>query len=91
MYSAVYKCVCKQFSDRLYSDVMEHIGVIVGQWANSLIMTHSRLGPEAELSFVSEFHLVLSRYFHALGSIVPIFTYMVRNILNILNAIRYLF
>ena len=77
MYSAVYKCVCKQFSDRLYSDVMEHIGEIVSQWSHSLVIAHSRLGPEAELAFVSEFHLALSRYFHALGSIVPIFTYMV--------------
>ena len=77
MYSAVYKCVCKQFSDRLYYDVMDHVGTIINRWSENLLRSHERISPELELSFVNEFHLVLSRYFHALGSIVPIFTYMV--------------
>ncbi len=77
MYSAVYKCVCKQYSDRLYSDVMDHIGMIVSKWASHLSSVHADIQPEDELPFVKEFHSVLSRYFHALSSIVPIFTYMV--------------
>ena len=76
MYSAVYKCVCTQYSDRLYSDVMEHIGNIVNRWADHLA-TVDQSGAENELSFVREFYSVLARYFHALSSIVPIFTYMV--------------
>jgi hypothetical protein len=82
MYSAVYKCVCKQYSDRLYSDVMDHIARIVTTWADNLARAHGGLEPDSELPFVKEFHVVLSRYFHALSSIVPIFTYMVRTYLN---------
>lgn len=78
MYSAVYKCVCKQYSDRLYSDVMDHIGMIVGKWASHLTSVHADIQSDNELPFVKEFHSVLTRYFHALSSIVPIFTYMNR-------------
>ena len=85
MYSAVYKCVCKQHSDRLYSDVMEHIGNIVTKWANHLA-TADQPGPENELTFVREFYSVLARYFHALSSIVPIFTYMVSNLQEVTSV-----
>ena len=29
MYSAVYKCVCKQYSERLYQDLLSHVGQII--------------------------------------------------------------
>ena len=28
-YSAVYKCVCKQYSERLYHDLIQHVGSIL--------------------------------------------------------------
>ena len=29
MYSAVYKCVCKQYSERLYQDLLDHVGQVL--------------------------------------------------------------
>ena len=71
MYSAVYKCVCKQYSDQLYADLMTHVNTRLAQWS-------SNLGSVADDNFILEFHKALVQYFHALGGIVPIFTYMNR-------------
>jgi len=71
MYSAVYKCVCKQYSEQLYADLMTHIRSRLGQWS-------SHLNTVVDTDFISEFHKALIQYFHALGGIVPIFTYMNR-------------
>jgi len=71
MYSAVYKCVCKQFSEQLYADLMTHVKIRLAQWSNQL----SNIGDD---SFITEFHQALVQYFHALAGIVPIFTYMNR-------------
>ena len=32
MYSAVYKCVCKQYSERLYNDLMCHVAQILQRY-----------------------------------------------------------
>jgi hypothetical protein len=71
MYSAVYKCVCKQYSEQLYADLMTHVKSRLGQWSAHLTQV-----PDTE--FITEFHKALVQYFHALGGIVPIFTYMNR-------------
>lgn len=71
MYSAVYKCVCKQYSEQLYADLITHIRTRMTQWSNQL----SAVQDDA---FINEFHKALVQYFHALGGIVPIFTYMNR-------------
>jgi len=71
MYSAVYKCVCKQYSEQLYADLMTHVRSRLAQWA-------SQLSNVSEDRFIQEFHQALEQYFHALGGIVPIFTYMNR-------------
>jgi len=71
MYSAVYKCVCKQYSEQLYADLINHVKIRLGQWSNSLTKIE-------DASFITEFHKALVQYFHALGGIVPIFTYMNR-------------
>jgi len=71
MYSAVYKCVCKQYSEQLYMDLITHIKTRLGQWSNHLTSVEDR-------HFINEFHKALVQYFHALGGIVPIFTYMNR-------------
>ena len=75
MYSAVYKCVCKQYSDQLYADLMTHVNTRLAQWS-------SNLGSVADDNFILEFHKALVQYFHALGGIVPIFTYMNRLVKN---------
>jgi len=71
MYSAVYKCVCQQFSERLYGDLINHIKTRMAQWSNQLSTVQDD-------SFIAEFHKALVRYFDALNGIVPIFTYMNR-------------
>ena len=78
MYSAVYKCVCKQYSDQLYADLMTHVNTRLAQWS-------SNLGSVADDNFILEFHKALVQYFHALGGIVPIFTYMNRLVKDIQN------
>ena len=32
MYSAVYKCVCKQYSERLYQDLLNHVKQILQRY-----------------------------------------------------------
>jgi len=71
MYSAVYKCVCKQYSEKLYQDLFNHMRTRLSQWS-----AHLTSVPDQE--FIQEFHKALVQYFHALGGIVPIFTYMNR-------------
>ena len=34
MYSAVYKCVCKQYSERLYNDLINHVDNILQRYVN---------------------------------------------------------
>ena len=71
MYSAVYKCVCKQYSEQLYADLITHI-------RTRLVEMSKILNDVSDNQFISEFHKALVQYFHALGGIVPIFTYMNR-------------
>jgi len=71
MYSAVYKCVCKQYSEQLYADLINHMKTRMTQWANKLSST-------PDDAFIAEFHKALVQYFHALAGVVPIFTYMNR-------------
>jgi len=71
MYSAVYKCVCKQYSELLYADLITHVKTRLAQWSGAL----SNVSDD---QFIAEFHKALVQYFHALGGIVPIFTYMNR-------------
>lgn len=71
MYSAVYKCVCKQYSEKLYNDLINHVRTRVAEWSRLLQEV-----PDDQL--IENFHNSLVQYFHALGGIVPIFTYMNR-------------
>ena len=71
MYSAVYKCVCRQMSERLYEDLTSHLRGALAGWADQM----SRL-PDAQ--FVQEFHRTLNQFIFAQASIVPIFTYLNR-------------
>ena len=80
MYSAVYKCVCKHQAERLHSDLMCHVESIVKKWSQSL--HHLRQSGDS-IGFIREFHQILTQFFSALASIVPIFIYLVSTILHL--------
>lgn len=71
MYSAVYKCVCKQYGDRLYKDLINHVRTKMAEWSRNLSQVE-------DSDYIDNFHTILNRFFQALGGIVPIFTYMNR-------------
>ncbi|KAK7109087.1 CDK2-associated and cullin domain-containing protein 1-like [Littorina saxatilis] len=73
MYSCVYKCVCKQFSERLYGDLIDHITRHV-QTLSEQLQTHVNDAKE----FVECFSYLMHQYLQALGGIVPIFNYLNR-------------
>lgn len=75
MYSAVYKCVCKHQAERLHSDLMCHVESIVKKWSQSL---HQLRQSGDSIGFIREFHQILTQFFSALASIVPIFIYLNR-------------
>ncbi|KAK3601412.1 hypothetical protein CHS0354_037745 [Potamilus streckersoni] len=73
MYSCVYKCVCKQFSERLYADLMKHM-------KSHLFALDKELeqSMQTPASFIHKFSFLMNQYLQALGGIVPIFNYMNR-------------
>lgn len=73
MYSAVYKCVCKHQAERLYTDLMHHVESILKKWSHNLDQNRN-----SEVAYVHNFHDIITQFVSALGSIVPIFIYLVR-------------
>jgi len=74
MYSCVYKCVSKQFSERLYGDLRALI-------TNHLQQLSRQLQQDAASQpdkYIVAFEAGLKQYLTALGGIVPIFNYMNR-------------
>jgi len=71
--SAVFKCVSTQYSEQLYSDLLNHVKTRLAQWSKYL----TSVGDDA---FINEFHKALVQYFRALGmgGIVSIFTHLDR-------------
>ncbi|XP_030627897.1 CDK2-associated and cullin domain-containing protein 1 isoform X2 [Chanos chanos] len=69
IYSHVYKCVCQQHSDLLYSDLIWKITCHLKQVSTEL------QGSPSE-SFIENFNLALTQYTAALQCIVPVFIYM---------------
>ncbi|KAB5581975.1 hypothetical protein PHYPO_G00181830 [Pangasianodon hypophthalmus] len=69
IYSHVYKCVCQQYSDHLYSDLIWKITSHLQQVC--LELQDSR--PE---SFVENFNLAFTQYMAAIECIIPLFIYM---------------
>lgn len=73
MYSCVYKCVCKQFSERLYRDLLHFISThLTG------VNTGLQECVDSSNQFIEKFAYVINQYMQALGGIVPIFNYMNR-------------
>ncbi|XP_022091876.1 CDK2-associated and cullin domain-containing protein 1-like isoform X2 [Acanthaster planci] len=71
MYSCVYKCVCHQYSERMYGDLRRVLTGYLQEKAVYLQMCNSS-------EFCKRFHTVLKQYTQALGGIVPIFTFLNR-------------
>lgn len=69
IYSCVYKCVCQQHSEQMYSDLMCKITCHLEKVSLDLLAT----SPE---HYIEKFNLALSQYMGALHSIVPLFIYM---------------
>lgn len=71
MYSCVYKCVCKQFSERLCNDLLTKV-------STHLTHLNTEIAAEDAKTYIEKFNYALNQYLQALGGIVPIFNYMNR-------------
>ncbi|XP_023339768.1 CDK2-associated and cullin domain-containing protein 1-like [Eurytemora carolleeae] len=72
MYSNVYSCVCKQYSERLYQDLINHMRTRVAEWSKLMYQV-----PDENL--IDTFHDSSVQFFHASEGIVRIFLYLSRN------------
>lgn len=69
IYSCVYKCVCQQHSEQMYSDLLCKITQHLHQVSQELQAS----SPE---QYIEKFNVALGQYMGALHSIVPLFIYM---------------
>ncbi|XP_015267799.1 PREDICTED: CDK2-associated and cullin domain-containing protein 1 isoform X2 [Gekko japonicus] len=69
IYSCVYKCVCQQHSEQMYSDLIKKI-------TNHLERVSKELQASPPELYVERFNIALGQYMGALQSIVPLFIYM---------------
>lgn len=73
MYSCVYKCVCKQFSERLYRDLIQQMTAHLEKMCLEL-----QACMQEPCVYINKFNFAQNQYIQALGGIVPIFNYMNR-------------
>ncbi|XP_064320324.1 CDK2-associated and cullin domain-containing protein 1 isoform X2 [Phalacrocorax carbo] len=69
IYSCVYKCVCQQHSEQMYSDLIKKI-------TNHLERVSKELQASPPDLYIERFNVALGQYMGALQSIVPLFIYM---------------
>ncbi|XP_060624496.2 CDK2-associated and cullin domain-containing protein 1 isoform X1 [Anolis sagrei] len=69
IYSCVYKCVCQQHSEQMYSDLIKKI-------TNHLERVSEELQASPRDLYIERFNIALGQYMGALQSIVPLFIYM---------------
>ncbi|OCT69748.1 CDK2-associated and cullin domain-containing protein 1 isoform X1 [Xenopus laevis] len=69
IYSCVYKCVCQQHSEQMYSDLIHKI-------TSHLESVSQELQASSPADYIEKFNLSLAQYMGALHSIVPLFIYM---------------
>ncbi|NXE06082.1 CACL1 protein, partial [Lophotis ruficrista] len=69
IYSCVYKCVCQQHSEQMYSDLIKKI-------TNHLERVSKELQASPQDLYIERFNVALGQYMGALQSIVPLFIYM---------------
>lgn len=73
MYSCVYKCVCKQFSERLYTDLFNYMRSYLAGVNEDLQSCAA-----SSTQFIEKMAFIVNQYMQALDGIVPIFNYMNR-------------
>lgn len=71
MYSTVYKCVCQQYADKMYSSLIELVTSYLRRVSEELQMTPRE-------AFLEKFHFAMAQFFQAVSGIVAIFSYMNR-------------
>ncbi|KAL9982748.1 hypothetical protein ACROYT_G004841 [Oculina patagonica] len=71
MYSTVYKCVCQQFADKMYSNLIELVTSYLRRVAQELQMTPAE-------AYLEKFNFAMAQFFQAVSGIVAIFSYMNR-------------
>ena len=76
MYSAVYKCVCKHFAERLHADLCQHVLQVIQRWSTDLLQLSQ--AEDDKMPFLVKTDYFLTQFSNALSSIVPLFTYLVR-------------
>lgn len=69
IYSCVYKCVCQQHSEQMYSDLIKKI-------TSHLQRVSEELQASPPDLYIERFNIALGQYMGALQSIVPLFIYM---------------
>ncbi|XP_039599698.1 CDK2-associated and cullin domain-containing protein 1 isoform X2 [Polypterus senegalus] len=69
IYSCVYKCVCQQHSEQMYTDLM-------GKITRHLQHVSEELKSSPPEHYIEKFNAALTQYMGALQSIVPLFIYM---------------
>lgn len=69
IYSCVYKCVCQQHSEQMYSDLIKKITEHLERVSKELQASPPDL-------YIERFNIALGQYMGALQSIVPLFIYM---------------
>uniref|UniRef100_A0A8C5KG06 CDK2-associated and cullin domain-containing protein 1 n=1 Tax=Jaculus jaculus TaxID=51337 RepID=A0A8C5KG06_JACJA len=69
IYSCVYKCVCQQHSEQMYSDLIKKI-------TNHLERVSKELQASPADLYIERFNIALGQYMGALQRIVPLFIYM---------------
>uniref|UniRef100_A0A8C4XDT1 CDK2 associated cullin domain 1 n=1 Tax=Erpetoichthys calabaricus TaxID=27687 RepID=A0A8C4XDT1_ERPCA len=69
IYSCVYKCVCQQHSEQMYTD-------LIGKITRHLQHVSEELKSSPPEHYIEKFNTALTQYMGALQSIVPLFIYM---------------
>lgn len=75
MYAAAYKCIWKNYAERLFFDLTEHVAAIVRKWMVKLLDLTSR--PEDHINFVTFYHQIFIQFFWGVEVLLPIFAKMV--------------
>lgn len=71
MYSTVYKCVCQQYAEKMYSS-------LIGLVSSYLRSVSEELQVTPREAYLEKFNFVLAQFFQAVSGIVAIFSYMNR-------------
>lgn len=71
MYSTVYKCVCQQYADKMYSSLIELVTSYLRRVSEELQITPRD-------AYLEKFNFAMAQFFQAVSGIVAIFSYMNR-------------